>query len=172
MTFLEQMTNDFIPAIERMLENERMHLVSLIHTKQKLEKRNYVVYVEDMKPMIDKSKQMIIHFEHRLNEYREYVKNGNNANQLKIKELKNRFRIFFEGNGFSFNINTISILSMGITDLQFAFKNANLIELTVTLERPGLLIGKGGSTIDALEQYLSNDETKVKILIIESTLWR
>lgn len=134
MTFIEQMTNDFIPAIEKMLEKERMHLVSLLHTKQKLEKRCYPMYVEDVKPMIERSKHMVMHLEQRLNEYKEYVKNGNNTNQEKIKKLKKLFRIFFEGDGRTFNMNTISIFSMGITDLQFAFKNQGLIVLTVTLE--------------------------------------
>lgn len=92
-----------------------------------------------------------------------------------IKRLKGLFRTFFEGVGDwvqPITKNPIAIGHMEITDLQFAFKENGLIELTVTLGRPGLLIGKGGRTIDALEEYLSDADNKVKILIIESTLWR
>jgi len=183
MTFIEQMTKDFIPAIERMLEKERMHLVSLLHTKQKLEKRCYPTYVEDVKPMIETSKQMVMHLEQRLSEYKEYVKTNtmiDNKRIEKIKELKGSFRTFFEGvSDLCPNVyeTYIHVSTMEITNLEFNFLpkgngDKQVIEMWVTLARPGILIGKGGRTINALMEYLSDAEYDVKILIKESNLWR
>ena len=46
------------------------------------------------------------------------------------------------------------------------------IFITITLERPGILIGKAGRTIDGLEKYLERIfEKPVKISIKESKLW-
>jgi ribosomal protein S3 len=46
------------------------------------------------------------------------------------------------------------------------------ITVTVTLGRPGLLIGKAGRTIDALKAYLEKiAEREVEIKIKESKLW-
>ena len=55
---------------------------------------------------------------------------------------------------------------LGITDI--SLKNG---VLAITLLRPGLLIGKKGSTIDQLQKYLSEDKALLKIKIIESKLW-
>ena len=44
--------------------------------------------------------------------------------------------------------------------------------LTVTLERPGVLIGRAGSNIDALQKRLTKDlKHPVKVLIIEDKQW-
>jgi hypothetical protein len=177
------MTNDFIPAIEKMLEKERMHLVSLLHTKQKLEKRCYPMYVEDVKPMIERSKQMVMHLEQRIGEYNEYVKTNtmiDNKRIEKIKELKGSFRTFFEGiSDLCPNVydKYINVSTMEITNLEFNFlpkgnADKHFIEMWVTLGRPGILIGKGGKTINALIEYLSDAEYEVRILIKESNLWR
>lgn len=46
------------------------------------------------------------------------------------------------------------------------------IEVIITLERPGLIIGKAGSTIDALTAHLKTELKKdVKINVKESELW-
>jgi DNA repair ATPase RecN len=183
MNFIDQMKNDFIPAIERMLEKERMHLVSLLHAKQKFEKRCYPEYVEEIKPMIDNSKQMVVHLEKRLNEYRDYVNNNNmelTKRTEKIKKLKGAFRTFFEGvSDLCPHVyeTFIHVSTFEITNLDFAFlledeTGKKRIEMTVTLGRPGLLIGRMGKTLQALEKYLSDDEYNVKILIKESNLWR
>lgn len=89
--------------------------------------------------------------------------------------LKYSFRSYFEGSGYEDwsidPIEPILIKKFGITDIQFKFKK-NLVEMTITLERPGILIGKGGRTIDGVSKFLSSPEQRVKILIIESKLWR
>lgn len=90
----------------------------------------------------------------------------------KKRELKNAFRLYFEGIE-SMKIEPIepmSVFKLGITDIQFEFK-PEVIEMTITLERPGLLIGKGGRTIDGVTEFLSKKDTPVKIKIIESKLW-
>lgn len=58
-----------------------------------------------------------------------------------------------------------------ITDV--VVKNKKLfIEITITLVRPGLLIGKQGRTIDALKEYLEKLLEKfVEIKIKESKIW-
>ena len=46
------------------------------------------------------------------------------------------------------------------------------INITITLDRPGLLIGKAGSTYDLLLKYLEDTlSSKIHIHIIESKLW-
>jgi ribosomal protein S3 len=61
--------------------------------------------------------------------------------------------------------------SLGITDMKFR-KFKSKILLTITLERPGLLIGRYGKTIDALKKRLSDLKNfPVEIFIIESRLW-
>ena len=91
-----------------------------------------------------------------------------------IRKLKSLFRTFFEGCYETeplYGENGFPVSKMEITDLGFVFKDG-VTEMTVTLGRPGLLIGKGGRTLFALEECLSDVDQKVKILIIESTLWR
>lgn len=124
-----------------------------------------------------------VHLEKRLNEYRDYV--NTNTMELKkrtdkIKELKGSFRTFFEGVSDlcpQVYDTYIHVSTMEITNLEFNFlledeSGKKRIEMTVTLGRPGILIGKGGRTLAALEKYLSDDDYNVKILIKESNLWR
>ena len=66
------------------------------------------------------------------------------------------------------NENNIKKDILKITDVN-AKKKMNKIIVTITLGRPGLLIGKGGKTIDDLNGYLADRFKKeVKIKIIES----
>lgn len=67
--------------------------------------------------------------------------------------------------------------SLGITNIEVEFgdKSKDIFdyEVTITLERPGLLIGKGGRTINELTKTLSEElEGEVKIYIHESSLWK
>jgi len=98
------------------------------------------------------------------------------------KSLKNTFRLFFEGwddamdnfgSGLGMDpVVDIPISKLGITDIQFN-ETEEHTSMTITLERPGLLIGRAGQTIDAVTAYLSeNHDRPVKVLIIESRLWR
>lgn len=92
----------------------------------------------------------------------------------KCKELKSCFRLYFEGipyDGFIDPVVDIPIRNFEITDIQFNFKE-ELTEMTITLGRPGLLIGRAGTTLNAIETFLTKHEGHaVKILIIESRLW-
>ena len=106
----------------------------------------------------------------------------NNIFQNKRKErikrvFKSKIRYFFEGEGTFPQIcsSNVSILSIGFTNLEFKIKLKEVVEITITatVEKPGLLIGKGGKTIDELETFLSNNgKTLVKVLIKESKLWQ
>jgi hypothetical protein len=100
----------------------------------------------------------------------------------RYQSIKWSFRRFFEGwddimedygsNGGMDPIVDIPIKTFGITDISFKETDDNT-EMTITLERPGILIGKAGQTINAVTEYVSKHEDKpIKILIIESKLWR
>ena len=57
--------------------------------------------------------------------------------------------------------------SIGVTNLQ---KKGNVI--TITVERPGLLIGLQGSKLTALEQMLEiSFQMPIKIRVEESRVW-
>ena len=88
------------------------------------------------------------------------------------RELKTSFRIFFEGyDETDIPVIPVQICRFEITNITFEKVNG-IIEMSITLVKPGLLIGKAGSTIDALKSYLSTDKRPVKVNIIESDLWR
>jgi ribosomal protein S3 len=60
---------------------------------------------------------------------------------------------------------------LGITDIKVKDNKSNII-ITITLLRPGLLIGKAGCEIDNLTKKLTEWMNKpVTIKIIESRLW-
>ena len=101
----------------------------------------------------------------------------------RINRFKSYFRIYFEGT-YEENdtINFIPVSRFGITDLEFKFseilpknalglrtKKVLMLDVTIVLERPGLLIGKGGKTIDNFNNWLSKYYMKVHIK--ESKLW-
>ena len=82
------------------------------------------------------------------------------------KKVCRTIRTFFEYSDFN-----VSLISMGITDVSVE-QNKKEMKITITLERPGLLIGKKGRVIDALETYLKDAfDTTVSIIIEESKLW-
>ena len=105
-----------------------------------------------------------------------YIKNEYTQEQIKlINRLKVQFKIYFEGWEYEDPIggNYIHISKFEITDFDFKFKNNELI-WKIILNRPGILIGKGGRTIDGLKEYLnsSNENWNIKIDLEESKLWR
>ena len=88
------------------------------------------------------------------------------------REYKNKIHVFFEG---VYNLDyppmvDIPVIKLGVTDFYFE-KFKKRLEITITLQRPGLLIGKHGTTIDSLIEYLSTKDLPVKILIKESNVW-
>ena len=77
------------------------------------------------------------------------------------KRLKSLFLTYFDGcYGVDAEPDTANTFAMGVCKLEY--KNNKLI---VHLRRPGLLIGKGGRTIDALAKQLD-----CKIGIVEVNL--
>lgn len=89
----------------------------------------------------------------------------------RIDFTKSIFKTYFDGcYGVDPIAKTITTLNLGITNIEFKF-NKDLLVMTITLLRPGLLIGRHGETIDKLSEYLSNGKKPVKIHIIESKLW-
>ncbi len=61
LTFKQQLEMDFIPAIEQMVEKERLHL-------------QYLLSKNADKKMIESSKNWLQHYKSRLKEYQEYAK--------------------------------------------------------------------------------------------------
>lgn len=115
--------------------------------------------------------------------YCEFVCNSDTLLDLKMKFLSKKdinsykwnIETFFEGN-YNAGIKPIipmSLMRLGITNFGFAEYDDKVI-ITITLIRPGLLIGKEGSTIKKLEEHLSYRPINkpVKISVIESDLWK
>jgi len=72
-------------------------------------------------------------------------------------DLVTSFMLFFDGvGGFVDPVVNVSTYQLGLCDLKESKGN-----LVVTLRRPGMLIGKGGETINSLEKYLG---CKVEII--------
>jgi len=95
--------------------------------------------------------------------------------------LKSHFRSFFEcsplsSGGYSDPIINIPIIKFGITDIHFE-NGVETIDMYITLERPGILIGRGGRVINNLERYLRGPQhsdmitKKINVKIIESKIW-
>ena len=83
-----------------------------------------------------------------------------------LKEIKSTMTTFFDGD------HEAHILSLGVTGINLQFKDDKIL-VDITLERPGLLIGKSGSSIKKLIEILSKALKKeVKVNIIESKLWK
>jgi ribosomal protein S3 len=95
--------------------------------------------------------------------------------EQEVRALKTHIRWFFEGyapTGMKPEYKIyVPISRFEITDLKFE-KFHDKIEVTFTLCKPGLLIGKGGSCIEHLAKYLTIAMYfDVEIKIIESKLW-
>lgn len=90
----------------------------------------------------------------------------------KQRFYKNNFRTFFEGCYSVDPVIPISIISFGITNITFNKTNDNVIHMVITLTRPGMLIGRAGSTYNAITNYLNTKDEPFVIDIIESKLWQ
>lgn len=76
-------------------------------------------------------------------------------------------KMFDNGKGCS------TIRRMGIMGINIDTQNKDFVTVIITLKRPGLLIGKRGSTIDELESrlsYLFNRKTKVEIVEVKKDI--
>jgi predicted RNA-binding protein Jag len=93
------------------------------------------------------------------------------------KRIKSYFRIFFDGAYESDPVYHmhIDVHMFGITDF-VTYDCGDKITVVITLTRPGILIGRGGETIESLKKFyndmLLNEMKKpITIDIIESKLW-
>lgn len=98
------------------------------------------------------------------------------TNNLKdISLIKQQFKALLKGDEYLCTdpiFGYDGFIRLQITNIQVEIKE-KLIIITVTLERPGLLIGKGGKDIDAISKRINEWLDKsVKIEIKESNIWR
>jgi len=104
--------------------------------------------------------------------------------KLSKYDVKQEFLRYFEGISFSFDpyseppIDDIPVYKFSITGFDVSFpiqKGANIKSILIEIElaRPGMLIGKGGRTINALTKYLTEwSKTTVEIKLIEFDIWK
>lgn len=85
------------------------------------------------------------------------------------KSINRKFQLLFR-NFFTYNEFDSKIYNLGITNFEVRKLKNNYI-IDITLKRPGLLIGKGGSTYDNLIKYLNKHYPNTKLNIIGSKLY-
>jgi len=76
-------------------------------------------------------------------------------------------KMFDNGKGYS------TIRRMGIMGINIDTQNEDLLTVSISLKRPGLLIGKRGSKINELESrltYLFNRKTEIKIVEVKKDI--
>lgn len=76
-------------------------------------------------------------------------------------------RMFDNGTGVA------TIRRMGIMGVNIDTQNEDLLSVSISLKRPGLLIGKGGEKINTLESrltYLFNRKTKIDIVEVKKDI--
>jgi hypothetical protein len=92
-----------------------------------------------------------------------------NDNEFKANFIASQIGFYYFENSIGVNLNarinntTLTIQSLGITNI--AYENGIV---TITLYRPGLLIGKAGRNIDSLTEYIKQhvdfDFTGIKLI--------
>lgn len=108
-----------------------------------------------------------------------YFKNLFKKNRHHERNIKAYFIQYFEPTADSYIEELhrrvqyiIPLCQLQITDIQ-VYTSRKLIEMVVTLCKPGLLIGMQGKTIDSVTNYIqSRVEKPFKITIKESKLWQ
>lgn len=76
-------------------------------------------------------------------------------------------KMFDNGKGYS------TIRRMGIMGINIDTQNEDLLTVAISLKRPGLLIGNGGSNINELESrltYLFNRKAEIKIVEVKKDI--
>ena len=76
-------------------------------------------------------------------------------------------KMFDNGKGYS------TIRRMGIMGINIDTQNEDLLTVAISLKRPGMLIGNGGSNINELESrltYLFNRKTEIKIVEVKKDI--
>lgn len=100
-----------------------------------------------------------------INKAIEIIKNNYTRDDELTTRVRRLIYRFTENNGWR-------IQDFEITHID-AFHNGSNVEVKITSGRPGILIGKGGRTIDSIKEYLSLNGmgVNVNIRILESKLW-
>lgn len=78
--FIKQINDDFIPRMEKMLDNEMNHLNRLISYKKKKDRWYSIFFKFDIDEYIIESDYMIQHLTLRIFEYKDYVTKYNKEN--------------------------------------------------------------------------------------------
>lgn len=89
---------------------------------------------------------------------------------LKERDFKKAFETFVFGIDDLVKGEIQNPHILGINGIDFEHRNGDLVA-TVRLQRPGLLIGKGGRTIEKCIAYCQRDGYKTEILIKESRIF-
>ena len=95
-------------------------------------------------------------------------------NERKIRNFEKRFKQWFIVFHTDLDMSIKPIFySYGITNFQFNIIK-NIPTIIITLERPGILIGKGGRNIEDIKKFLieSSNITDLDVSIMESKLWK
>jgi len=81
------------------------------------------------------------------------------------------YSFYVEVDDFEYCLDRSKLLALHITNI-LARKENGILVVKIELERPGILIGKGGKDFNVLHSYLEQElNCLVDIKIIESTLW-
>ena len=90
-----------------------------------------------------------------------------------LREIKQTIKCYFEGFDFApVHEPRIPIMELGIFDIKLLKLRDDLAVVEITLDRSGLLIGKGGATFNSLTNFVSRMiGRKVEIRIKENKFW-
>ena len=81
--------------------------------------------------------------------------------EIVSKQIRRIIYLFFDNGSVLYTITSVKV-----------FKSHEYIIVKITTHKPGLLIGKGGRTIDALTERLTKElEMPVKIELTEDQMW-
>lgn len=76
-TFKEKMLSEYIPAVERLLQNEKDHLQSMEKFKEKITKRRFFFFRKRVTKTVDEciesSKNRVFYYEEALKKYVDYT---------------------------------------------------------------------------------------------------
>ena len=92
--------------------------------------------------------------------------------KTELWKAKMEFRAALEGSEWTTErgfLGGYPFSSLGVTNFRMSIRKG-VRHVTVTLERPGILIGKSGSTINGVEKQMSQ-YMPTEIHIVESRLW-
>lgn len=154
-------------------------LFGLLFVAQLFMVRNYQKDIKDYISCITKQNTVVIDLEPYKSLYQKYFCSSEIYSKEQIAWIKNwkrHFQYYFEGaSTMDWDyieppaINPILISNFGISFFHFDFSESvpTVPKVYILLSRPGILIGKGGDTIDGLKKYLTEEMGEFKIEIVE-----